>query len=240
MRAAGVRRALAYVTSLFASYSGCRQYLEAIEWARAEVGEGAPDVHKLRSFYNHPDHVAVVTERVRAALEALPEGRRGAARVVFTAHSIPVAMASGCDYAAQFRETAGLVAGELGLPAWDTAYQSRSGAPQVPWLGPDILDQLADLREAGIRDVVAVPVGFLSDHMEVVYDLDVQAAERAAELGLGFVRAGTAGNHPRIVATIRELVEERLGRRSERRWVGTRGVPWDVCSPDCCRPPLRP
>ena len=239
----GVRRALAFVTSAYSSYSGCRQYLEDIARARAEVGPSAPAVDKLRAFHDHPGFVEANVERVREALETLPAGRRAAARIAFTAHSIPEAMAKGSDYVRQLRETCALVAARVPHAEWALVYQSRSGSPQQPWLEPDILDHLDALRAEGVADVVVAPVGFVSDHMEVVYDLDTEARERAAALGLGFVRAGTAGTHPAFVRMVRELIQERVAG-GERRALGAHGARPDLCAPDCCpsgapRPPAR-
>jgi ferrochelatase len=229
----GVKRALAFVTSAYSSYSGCHQYLEDIARARAEVGPGAPVVDKLRVFHDHPGFIEANAARVREALATLPSARRAAARIAFTAHSIPTAMAAGSDYVAQLRETCALVAVAVPHEPWALVYQSRSGSPQQPWLEPDVLDHLAALEAKGVADVIVAPVGFVSDHMEVVYDLDVEARERAAALGLGFVRAGTAGTHPAFVRMIRELVEERVAG-GERRALGARGPRADVCAPDCC------
>jgi ferrochelatase len=239
----GVKRALAFVTSAYSSYSGCRQYLEDIARARAEVGPSAPAVDKLRAFHDHPGFVEANADRVRDALAALPPARRAAARIAFTAHSIPAAMASGSDYVRQLRETCALVAAAVPHDVWTLVYQSRSGPPGVPWLEPDILEHLDALRAEGAQDVVVAPVGFVSDHMEVVYDLDTEARERAAALGLGFARAGTAGTHPAFVRMIRELVEERVAG-GVRRALGAHGPRDDACAPDCCpsgaaRPPTR-
>ncbi|MCU0877467.1 MAG: ferrochelatase [Pirellulaceae bacterium] len=247
MKADGVRRALAFFTSAFSSYSGCRQYRENLAEARAEVGEGAPEVDKIRVFYNHPGFIEPMTERTRAALEQIPAERRSRAFVLFTAHSIPQAMAENCKYEAHFREASRLVAEELSLPRWDLAYQSRSGPPNQPWLEPDVLDMLQTLTDSGrasgdlLRDVVIVPIGFISDHMEVLYDLDTEAQGKAQELGVNLVRAGTAGTHPRFVRMIRELVEERMSEAPVRLALGQFGPSHDVCPVDCCRyEPRRP
>ncbi|HUL77623.1 MAG TPA: ferrochelatase [Vicinamibacteria bacterium] len=238
MAEAGVRRALAFVTSAYGSRSGCRQYLDDIACARAEVGERAPVVDKLRLFYNHPGFVEPLVERLSAAFARVPEDRRAEARLVFTAHSLPRALASTCDYEAQVRETAGLVAFPLGRAGWTLAYQSRSGPPSQPWLAPDIVDHLRALAAEGAKDVVVAPIGFTSDHMEVRYDLDLEAKSRAIELGLNMVRAETVGTHPRFVRMIRELVQERLSDPPVRRHLGARGPAPDVCPPGCC-PALR-
>ncbi len=230
----GVRRALAFVTSPYAGYSGCRQYLEDIASARAAVGERAPAVDKLRLFYNHPGFVEPLVERAAAALSRVPHERRSAARLVFTAHSIPRALAATCDYEAQLLETARLVAIPLGRTDWSMAYQSRSGLPSHPWLDPDVVDHLRALAAGGARDVVIVPIGFVAENMEVRYDLDVEAKGRALELGLDMVRAETVGTHPRFVRMIRELVQERRSGEPARPHVGTRGPAPDVCPPGCC------
>ncbi len=231
----GVRRALAFVTSVFGSYSGCRQYLEEIERARAALGAGAPEVDKLRGFHNHPGHVEALVACVGAALARVPEPRRAEARLVFTAHSIPRAMAAAAPYEAQLRETAALVAAALGRPQWSLAYQSRSGRPGQPWLEPDVLEHLRALAAEGAKDAVLAPIGFVSDHMEVVYDLDVEAKRQAADLGLEMVRAETIARQPRFVRMIRELVAERVSGRPARPYLGTSGPAPDDCPADCCR-----
>ncbi len=231
----GVRRALAFVTSAFGSYSGCRQYLEDIENARREVGPQAPRVEKLRLFYNHPGFIEPMAQRAADALASLPDEHRSGAKLIFTAHSIPLAAAAKCDYQKQLVEACRLVAERLDRPQWDLAYQSRSGPPHQPWLEPDIRDHLRRLGGAGgIRDVVVVPIGFLCEHMEVIYDLDVQARQVCEELGIGMVRAGVAGTHPRLVTMVRELIEERLDAHPQRLALGSFGPSPDSCPPGCC------
>ena len=238
MRDDGVTRALALVTSAFSSYSGCRQYREDIVGAIETVGGGAPafPVDKLRVFYNHPGFVEAMVDRVRSALASFPEERRGAVELVFTAHSIPDAMARRCDYEVQLAEACRLVAGAVGRNPHHLAFQSRSGPAQVPWLAPDIVDDLEAMAAEGRTDVVVVPIGFVSDHMEVLFDLDTEARERAAELGMTMVRAETAGTHPRFVEAIRELILERTTPDAERLAVGLRGPNHDVCPVGCCLP----
>jgi len=240
MQADGVRRALALVTSAFGSYSGCRQYLDDIARAQAEAGASAIQIDKLRGFYNHPGFVQAVTSGAAAALAQIPSGRRSGAHLIFTAHSIPISMARTSPYVEQLEEACGFVADALHHQPWRLVYQSRSGAPGQPWLEPDIRDALRQLRkDSGPGDVVIVPIGFLSDHMEVLYDLDTEARAVASELGLNMVRAATAGTHPSFVAMIRELIEERING-GERRALGTRGPCVDECPQDCCPVPARP
>ena len=233
----GIRHALAFVTSAFASYAGCRQYLEAIEDARKQVGPEAPQVDKLRLFFNHPGFIQAMAQRVKTAWQQVPENRQQAARLVFSAHSLPVSMARNCAYESQLHEACRLVAEELGIERWDLAYQSRSGPPSQPWLEPELGDHLVTLANSGeIGDVVLAPIGFMAEHMETVYDLDVEMAELCETLGLHLVRAGTVGNHPLFVTMIRQLVEERLTPGTPRLALGSLGPSHDVCPPDCCRP----
>lgn len=231
----GVRRALAFVTSAFASYSGCRQYLEDIERACAEVGPQAPAIDKLRLFHNHPGFIEPTAERVAEAFEMIEEPARAEAKLVFSAHSLPLAMSDACVYVTQLRDACELVAGRVGRAEWDLVYQSRSGPPSQPWLEPDVCDHLRGLRSAGCTDVVLAPIGFLSEHMEVIYDLDVEAAQISEEIGLHLVRSSVVGCHPRFVAMVRELVQERLEEKPERLFLGKLGPSPDRCVADCCR-----
>jgi ferrochelatase len=234
----GIGRALAFVTSAFGSYSSCRQYLDDLAAAREVVGPGAPEIDKLRLFYNHPGFVGPNAERLGAALDQVG----GPSAVAFTAHSIPLAMAATSGYAHQLAQTARLVAG-MAVPGgrlpWQLVYQSRSGPPGQPWLEPDIRDHLRALAGAGVDTVVVAPIGFTCDHMEVVYDLDVEARGFAEDLGVRFVRAATVGVHADYVTMIRQLVEERLDPTVPRLALGDDG-PWpDWCPPGCCPGPPR-
>ncbi|MDQ3754518.1 MAG: ferrochelatase [Acidobacteriota bacterium] len=234
MRDDGIKRALAFVTSAYSSYSGCRQYREDIARAQGEAGEGAPVIDKLRAFYNHPGFVEPNVENVQDALAQIPEERRDAAHIAFTAHSIPMAMADHCAYQAQLLETCRLVVEGVGHEHWQLVFQSRSGPPAQAWLEPDICEHLRNLRSAGVSDVVAAPVGFVSDHMEVIYDLDTEAQQLASEIGINLVRAATVGTHPKFISMIRELILERMTNDPERRALGTRGPSHDICPADCC------
>ena len=243
----GVRRALAFVTSAFSSYSGCRQYRDDIEAAR-----GVVEVDNLRVFYNHPGFIEPLVDATRTAIERLAARLPAATpsthsthttpALVFTAHSVPRSMADTSDYVVQLRESCALVAAGVGVDVWDLVWQSRSGPPTQPWLEPDISDHLRQLAASGCLGVVVVPVGFISDHMEVVWDLDTQAAGVAAQLGLAMERAATVGIDPRFVAMIRELVEERValacGEVPIRRSLGVRTANHDVCPVDCCPGPM--
>jgi ferrochelatase len=239
MKADGVQHALAFATSVFGSYSGCRQYLEDIERVRGEV-ENAPVIDKLRTFHNHPGFINAMGDRVLNALETLPLEARQNADVVFTAHSVPVSMAESSPYVQQLQEAVRLVSENIGRPPGALVYQSRSGAPGQPWLEPDICDYIREQHAQGRRNaMVIVPIGFLSDHMEVVYDLDTEAAALCEELGIQMVRAGTAGLHPEFVSALRQLIEERISG-APRQALGVLGAAPDICPADCCPAPRRP
>lgn len=234
----GVKTALAVVLSSYSSYSGCRQYRENIADARTVVGESAPCIDKLRVWYNHPDFIAANADHLAEAIAALPAEARAQARVAFTAHSIPEAMASTSDYETQLRESCRLVAESLQIPQarWQLVYQSRSGRPLDPWLEPDINQHLKHLKQSGVDAAVVMPIGFLSDHMEVLYDLDKEARTTANDVQLNMVRAKTIGTHPRFVAMLRELIVERMNGQGGRA-VGKFGPNHDVCPLNCCPPP---
>ncbi|MBV9095784.1 MAG: ferrochelatase [Streptosporangiaceae bacterium] len=263
MAADGVQHAVAFVTSAYSSYSSCRQYLDDIAQARAAVGAAAPRIDKIRRFFNHPGFIGPFAEHARAALATLPAGLRDGAHLVFTAHSIPVAMAdasgppsappttttpsaqpikpaapAGHRYVAELTEAARLIAERTdgGAHPWTLAYSSRSGPPSQPWLEPDVGDHLAELARSGVKAVVVVPVGFVSDHMEVRHDLDAEAAHAAGVLGLAFARAATPGAHPGFVSMVTDLVRERIGLPpGHAAALGSIGVPDQDCLADCCR-----
>lgn len=235
MASDGVKRALAFFTSAFSCYSGCRQYRENIQAAQETVGSRAPKVEKLRMFFNHPGFIEVNAENLSNCLQNVPPERRDKALVVFTAHSIPMSMADNCRYETQLREASRLVAEQVSHQNWELVYQSRSGSPHVPWLEPDVCDYLAERhKQGGLQDVVILPIGFVSDHMEVLFDLDTEAKELCEELGLNFQRAATVGTHPRFVRMIRELIEERIAGDAHRPALGKLGPSHDVCPVDCC------
>ena len=236
MRDDGIGRALCFVTSAYSSYSGCRQYRENLAAARAEVGDGAPELDKIRVFYNHPGFVEPQVDLITDALAGLPDEVRAGARIVFTTHSIPRSMSRHCDYEAQHYEACRIVMEHLPGREWDLVFNSRSGPEFVPGLEPDINDHLEALSEAGVPGVVVVPIGFISDHMEVIYDLDVEAVETCEKLGLPFARAGSVGIDERFVAMIRDLILERTADAPAAA-LGTRGPNHDFCPVDCCFTP---
>jgi ferrochelatase len=240
MADAGVKRAIAFVTSAFSSYSGCRQYRENIAAAAASLGERAPQVDKIRVFFNHPGFVRPMAANVRRALERFPSGDRSGVPVLFTAHSIPTSMADGCRYVAQLQEACRLVAAEADAGESKLVYQSRSGPPSQPWLEPDICDAIRDAHARGHRRVVVAPIGFISDHMEVLYDLDTEAADLCGELGIEMVRAATVGTDPEFVSMVRDLIAERAWNLADRPAIGGLPASHDVCPLDCCPAPQRP
>jgi protoporphyrin/coproporphyrin ferrochelatase len=241
MRQDGIRRAIGFVTSGYSSYSGCRQYREDIARAQSEVGGDAPQVDKVRPFFNHPGFVETTIERVREAMEALPSNARGNAQIVYTAHSIPLSMANTSDYVMQLQEVRRLVSEAMGQKNDALVYQSRSGAPGQPWLEPDILDYLREVKAKDLASaVVLAPISFISDHMEVLYDLDIEARQLCDSLELPMTRAKTVGVHPKFIGMIRELILERMDPTKERRAWGALGARADVCEENCCPAPARP
>jgi protoporphyrin/coproporphyrin ferrochelatase len=239
MQRDGVKRALAFVTSAYSSYSGCRQYREDIAAAQAEIGTGAPKVDKLRVFYNHPGFIDASAHRVRDALGKFCKNEAKTVRFVISAHSVPCSMAETSDYERQLRETSRLVADAVGYTNWDLVFQSRTGPPGQPWLAPDILDHLRALHGQNVKNLLIAPLGFVSDHIEVLYDLDTEALGLATELGMKVVRSATVGTHPAFIKMIRLLVAERLFPSEPRLAVGAFGPSHDFCALDCCPAPQR-
>jgi ferrochelatase len=247
MTADGVGSAAVFTTSAWGGYSGCRQYHEDIARARHAVGPGAPQLIKLRQFFDHPLFVAACADGLRTAqAQADPT-----ARVVFTAHSVPIAADAaaglaaqgGHRYSQQVNETARLVADAAEVHRYDVVWQSRSGPPQVQWLAPDMLDHLKMLHAQGVPGVVVAPIGFVSDHIEVLWDLDHEARQCAATLGMDFVRSATPGADPRFADMVVELLAEQVrgarARRCSQVPAAGQGINGAPCTADCC-PPLRP
>jgi ferrochelatase len=244
MSSAGVRNALVFVTSAYASYSACRQYQDDLVAAAVPLGQYAPQMHKLRHYFDHPGFIEPQRDALRAAVETVDRSRRSTTQIVFVAHSLPEEMAAAAGpkgglYVAQLQAAAQLVASAAPDLEWSLAYSSRSGSPAVPWLAPDINDVLARLAGDRVTDVVVVPIGFVSDHIEVRWDLDVEAAATAEKVGLGFRRTASPSSDQRFVAMVRELVVERLDRSASRRALSPLGPSHDVCPAGCCRVPSR-
>jgi protoporphyrin/coproporphyrin ferrochelatase len=235
MKRDGINRALAFVTSAFSCYSGCRQYLEDIERARSKVHD-APQIEKIRCFFNHPGFIDTMVDRMIDAGQLITGGDETTTRIVFTAHSIPQAMADKSDYQKQLRDACQSVASTF-ENRWDLVYQSRSGPPTQPWLEPDICDFLRSIPEddPACKNVLVVPIGFVSDHMEVINDLDDEAQRACDEVGLKMFRAKTAGTHPTFVSMVRELIEEHMGKR-EVETVGDLPAQPAPCKKGCCPP----
>ncbi|WP_329114977.1 ferrochelatase [Streptomyces sp. NBC_01353] len=252
----GRRHIAVLTTSAYASYSGCRQYRENLADALSELeaeGLPLPRVDKLRHYFNHPGFVEPMAEGVLASLADLDESVRAGAHLAFTTHSIPDSAADssgpvgehgeGGAYVKQHLDVARVIVDEVRRKTgveypWKLVYQSRSGAPHIPWLEPDICDHLEELHGNGVPAAVMVPIGFVSDHMEVLYDLDTEATAKAAELGLPVRRSATVGADPRFAAAVRDLVLERAGSergvRVERCALGALGPSHDLCPIGCC------
>jgi len=228
MRDAGVRRAVAWVASPYASYSTCRQYIENIETAQTAVGAGAPVVDRIGSHHDHPGLIEPAADRLAEALDRLPADRRDRAHLLFSAHSIPSTMAANCDYVAQLHEVARLVAQRVdpaGRYNRELVWQSRSGSPQTSWLEPDVGDRIDALAVAGVDAVVVSPIGFPVENFEIVWDLDVEAAARAERAGVAFQRAGAIDDDPRFIDMVVDL------------FLGHDPASVRTCRTDCCLPP---
>ena len=233
----GVKRVIAFVTSAYSSYSGCRQYRENISAACALLGDRAPQVDKIRVFFNHPGFVRPMAANVTRALQQFPAAVHRQAAVLFTAHSIPISMADSCRYFAQLTEASRLVAAAADVAAWQLVFQSRSGPATQPWLEPDVCDAIRTLHSQGVTHVLLVPIGFISDHMEVLYDLDTEAADLCRQLGIAMVRVATVGTDPAFVGMLRDLIAERVWNLPGRTAIGNLPANHDVCPLDCCPAP---
>ena len=223
MKADGITRAAVFSTSAWGGYSGCAQYQEDIVRARAAAGEGAPELVKLRQYFDHPLLVEMFADAIIEAAAALPGPLREQARLVFTAHSIPLRAVDRCGpslYPRQVLHASSLIAAAVNHPDYDVVWQSRSGPPQVPWLEPDVGDHLSALAEAGTKAVIVCPVGFVADHIEVVWDLDSELAEQARDLGVALVRATTPNAQPRFAQLALDLLDEVRRGRAPSRVVG--------------------
>lgn len=238
MRDNGIRRAAVFTTSAWSGYSGCTQYAEDIARARAAAGPGAPELVKLRRYFDHPLFVEMFAENIAAAAQTVP----GDARLVFTAHSVPVAADDRLGpnlYSRQVAYAASLVASAAGYADYDLAWQSRSGPPSVPWLEPDVSDYLARLNEAGTESVIVCPVGFVADHIEVVWDLDTELRAQAQAAGMAFARAPTFNADRRFARLAADLVDELRTGRPPSRQPGAHPVPGCLAGRNGapCRPP---
>lgn len=231
----GVKHALAFFTSAYSSYSGCRQYREDIARAQGEVGPAAPQIEKLRVFFNHPGFIEPMVDAVKRSLAEIPSEQRAATPLLFTAHSIPLEMANNCQYVRQLEEACSLVAAGAGQERWELVYQSRSGSPRQPWLEPDVCDRINEIHTATpLSHLVILPIGFISDHMEVLFDIDTEAREFCESLGIKLHRAATVGTDLRFIEMIRLLIEERLSDSPVRLVLGNLGPSHDECPKDCC------
>tara|TARA_B100000029_G_scaffold278554_1_gene272856 strand:- start:8971 stop:10041 length:1071 start_codon:yes stop_codon:yes gene_type:complete len=228
----GIKNAIAYVTSTFSSYSGCRKYREDLYEAIQGI-DNPPNIDKLRVGYNHPGFITAVSDKTRLAI-AEADAPSEKTLVMFTAHSLPLSMAKCTDYEVQLREACYLVGQSIGLISWQLAYQSNNASYGEPWLEPDISDALEQAKTDGYSHIIIVPIGFVCDHMEVVLDLDIEAKEQAENLGLNMIRAATVGNHPAYIEMVRDLIMERISKDPERKYLGNRGPNGDYCPPDCC------
>lgn len=247
MRDDGVRRAAVFTTSAWGGYSSCRQYVEDIARARAAVGTGAPELVKLRQYFDHPLLVEMFADAIAAAAETLPSELRDDARLVFTAHSVPIAADERHGprlYSRQVGYATRLVAAAAGYRDYDQVWQSRSGPARIPWLEPDVADHLAALGQKGTRAVIVCPIGFVADHIEVVWDLDYELRQQAEAAGIAFARAGTPNADPRFARLAVGLIDELRTGAAPLRVAGPDPVPGygfsvngALCSPNCCGSP---
>ena len=243
MRDAGVERALAWVASPYSSYPTCRRYGEDLDAACRSVGPGAPRIDRIRPHHDHPGLIEPAAARLSEALVELPDDRREDAHLLFSAHSIPTSLAATCGYVAQLEDAAGLIAARVdpdGRHPWEVVWQSRSGSPLLPWLEPDVGDRITSLAAEGVQAVAVSPLGMPVENFEIAWDLDFEAARRAGDAGVSFVRARAVDDDTRFASMVVELFEERLDPSADRRSLGGLGLRPDACPADCCPAPVRP
>ena len=238
LKSLGHTSTVCLVTSAFSSYSGCRQYHEDLDRARNEV-PGAPNIERVRVYWDHPDFLGTAAELLAESRDAA--GLSSETPVLHSAHSLPLSMAANCDYQQQLNEAAAIVNELAGMRGpYEVVFQSRSGPPSVPWLTPDIDQRIHELAEQGTEELLVHPLGFVADHMEVLFDLDTQSAAAAKEAGVKMVRTPTVGTHPRFVSMLVDLVEEAAGLRADRPSLSKSGPRPDKCNSQCCPAPIRP
>ena len=238
LKSLGHTSTVCLVTSAFSSYSGCRQYHEDLDRARNEV-PGAPNIERVRVYWDHPDFLGTAAELLAESRDAA--GLSSETPVLHSAHSLPLSMAANCDYQQQLNEAAAIVNELAGMRGpYEVVFQSRSGPPSVPWLTPDIDQRIHELAEQGTQELLVHPLGFVADHMEVLFDLDTQSAAAANEAGVKMVRTPTVGTHPRFVSMLVDLVEEAAGLRADRPSLSKSGPRPDKCNSQCCPAPTRP
>ena len=238
LKSLGHTSTVCLVTSAFSSYSGCRQYHEDLDRARNEV-PGAPNIERVRVYWDHPDFLGTAAELLAESRDAA--GLSSETPVLHSAHSLPLSMAANCDYQQQLNEAASIVNELAGMRGpYEVVFQSRSGPPSVPWLTPDIDQRIHELAEQGTQELLVHPLGFVADHMEVLFDLDTQSAAAAKEAGVKMVRTPTVGTHPRFVSMLVDLVEEAAGLRADSPSLSKSGPRPDKCNSQCCPAPTRP
>ena len=238
LKSLGHTSTVCLVTSAFSSYSGCRQYHEDLDRARNEV-PGAPNIERVRVYWDHPDFLGTAAELLAESRDAA--GLSSETPVLHSAHSLPLSMAANCDYQQQLNEAASIVNELAGMRGpYEVVFQSRSGPPSVPWLTPDIDQRIHELAEQGTQELLVHPLGFVADHMEVLFDLDTQSAAAAKEADVKMVRTPTVGTHPRFVSMLVDLVEEAAGLRADRPSLSKSGPRPDKCNSQCCPAPTRP
>ena len=238
MQESGVSRCLAWLSSPYSSYSSCRQYTENIRNACSHIGDDAPQIDQIRRHHDHPGLIEPTADRLRSAIEEIPGDLRSEVVLLFSAHSLPLRMADSCRYESEINEAASLVANKVDPDKRlrrEIVWQSRSGPPSIPWLEPDINDKLEQLASEGIKAVVVSPIGFPIGNFEILWDLDFEASNKAASLGMSFSRADTVNNDSRFISMIADLLCERINKPTlTEAALGALKVSPEKCEKDCC------